>query len=86
MLTGSTVIKTLNISIPLTPENMAELEGIAIDVEDIKNIIKRGFFGFAQGNMTIHRDKDGKMRTIEKEIIHSVKNNEKKIEKYIYYI
>ena len=65
-MTGTTSI--LNISIPLTSDNVQMLKGTQINTEDIKLIINKGFFGF-YGSMTIHRDKTGKLRVIEKHII-----------------
>lgn len=83
-MTGSAFI--LNIAIPLTESNVSEMRKAEIDTDDLKSIIKYGFFGFTQGSMTFHRDKSGKLRKIEKEIVHSKNNNERKIEKHIYYI
>lgn len=81
-MNGTTQI--LTISIPLTQENIGKM-GADIRVDDIKVIIKHGFFGFSQGSMTLRRDDTGKLRSIEKEVIHKEEDG-KTVEKRIIYL
>ena len=64
----TTTIKYLNLSIPLTKENVGEMIDANIETKDIQTLIKHGFFGFKSGSITIHRDRNGKLVGIEKKI------------------
>ena len=61
------------VTIPLTEENVREIQKDYIDVKDLEVIISKGFFGFTRGSFTVHRDKYGRLSNIEKRFMEQIR-------------